>query len=315
LEYIKIKNSDLNVSRICIGGCPMGMYGWGKTNMDDLTASVQAAFESGINFFDTAATYGLGVSETILGKALGKNRSKVVISDKFGVRAEQGKPTVYDNSKEYIISACEESLKRLGTDYIDIYTVHYRDGVTPLAEVVQTLETLRSQGKIRYFALSNVHACDMDEIRECSKYFVSVQNEYSLACRRFESELLAFRDECGLTPFTWGSLGQGILSGKYNESNVDFGADDRRSRDIYVNFHGEKLKQNLETVKVLRQISQKVNKPVSAVAIRFIMDRIRDSVVLIGVKNPNQVHQNVAASDWHLSDEDMQALLAVSAVD
>lgn len=149
----------------------MGMYGWGKTNMDDLTASVQAAFESGINFFDTAATYGLGVSETILGKALGKNRSKVVISDKFGVRAEQGKPTVYDNSKEYIISACEESLKRLGTDYIDIYTVHYRDGVTPLAEVVQTLETLRSQGKIRYFALSNVHACDMDEIRECSKLF------------------------------------------------------------------------------------------------------------------------------------------------
>lgn len=315
MEYIKIKNSDLNVSRICIGACPMGMYGWGKTNMDDLTASVQAAFESGINFFDTAATYGLGVSETILGKALGKNRSKVVISDKFGVRAEQGKPTVYDNSKEYIISACEESLKRLGTDYIDIYTVHYRDGVTPLAEVVQTLETLRSQGKIRYFALSNVHACDMDEIRECSKYFVSVQNEYSLACRRFESELLAFRDECGLTPFTWGSLGQGILSGKYNESNVDFGADDRRSRDIYVNFHGEKLKQNLEMVKVLRQISQKVNKPVSAVAIRFIMDRIRDSVVLIGVKNPNQVHQNVAASDWHLSDEDMQALLAVSAVD
>lgn len=315
MEYLKIKNSDLNVSRICMGGCPMGMYGWGKTNMDDLIASVRAAVENGINFFDTAATYGLGMSETILGKALGEHRSKVVISDKFGVNAEQGKPTVYDNSRNYIISACEDSLKRLGTDYIDIYTVHYRDGVTPLIEVAETLETLRSQGKIRCFALSNVHASDMEEIRECSKYFVSVQNEYSLVCRKFENELIAFRDECGLTPLTWGSLGQGILSGKYDESNVCFGADDRRSRDIYVNFHGEKLKKNLETVKVLRQISEKINKPITAVAIRFIMDRIQDSVVLTGVKNPNQVIQNAAASGWHLSDEDMQALLVASADD
>ena len=86
----------------------MGMYGWGKTNMDDLPASVQAAFESGINFFDTAATYGRGVSETILGKARGKNRSKGVISDKFGVRAEQRKPKDFEKSKEYIITACEE---------------------------------------------------------------------------------------------------------------------------------------------------------------------------------------------------------------
>ncbi len=315
MEYLKIKNSDLNVSRICMGGCPMGMYGWGKTNMDDLVASVRAAVDNGINFFDTAETYGLGASETILGKALGENRSKVVISDKFGVHAEQGKPTVYDNSREYIISACEASLKRLGTDYIDIYTVHYRDGVTPLTDVAETLEKLRSQGKIRYFALSNVHAEDMEEIRECSNYFVSVQNEYSLACRKFENELIAFRDECGLTPFTWGSLGQGILSGKYNENNVCFGADDRRSRDIYVNFHGEKLKKNLEIVKVLGQISQKVEKPIPAVAIRFIMDRLPGSVVLTGVKNPNQVIQNASASDWHLSDEDMQALLAVSADD
>ena len=142
-----------------------------------------------------------------------------------------------------------------------------------------------------------------------------MQNEYSLACRKYEKELLAFRDECGLTPLTWGSLGQGILSGKYNESNVSFGADDRRSRDIYVNFHGEKLKKNLETVKVLRQISQKTGKPVTAVAIRFIMDNINDSAVLTGVKNPAQVLQNVAAVDWHLSDEDMRALLKVSSVD
>ena len=315
MEYIKIKNSDLKVSRICIGGCPMGMYAWGKTNADDLANSVRTALENGINFFDTAATYGLGVSESILGKALGAERSKVVISDKFGVRAEKGKPTVYDNSKDYIISACEDSLKRLGTDYIDIYTVHYRDNKTPLAQVVQTLELLHKQGKIRYFALSNVHTADMQEVREYSKYFVSVQNEYSLACRKYEKELLAFRDECGLTPLTWGSLGQGILSGKYNESNVSFGADDRRSRDIYVNFHGEKLKKNLETVKVLRQISQKTGKPVTAVAIRFIMDNINDSAVLTGVKNPAQVLQNVAAVDWHLSDEDMRALLKVSSVD
>ena len=241
MEYINLKNSSLSVSRICMGGCPLGGYGWGDVQKKDLISAVEQAVECGINFFDTADTYGLGESERLLGNALKGKRHNVVIQDKFGVRAQLGKPTLYDNSKSYIISACEASLKRLCTDYIDIYTVHYRDGKTPLGDVVNTLEQLRREGKIRYFALSNINEKDELELAECKGRFVTFQNEYSLACRKNEKDMFRFRDEFDLTPLTWGSLGQGILTGKYDESNVDFEANDRRSRDIYVNFHGLSL--------------------------------------------------------------------------
>ena len=148
MEYITLKNSDLTVSRFCMGGCPMGGYGWGNVQEQELIDAVHTALEQGVTFFDTAETYGLGQSEITLGKALGNKRQDVIISDKFGVHAKAGQPTFYDNSREYIIDACEGSLKRLQTDYIDLYTIHYRDGKTPLAEVVDTLEYLQKQGKI-----------------------------------------------------------------------------------------------------------------------------------------------------------------------
>lgn len=312
VEYIKLKNSSLNVSRLCMGGCPLGEYGWGKVDERELIRAVETAVFQGVNFFDTADTYGLGTSETLLGKVFRGNRQNVIIQDKFGVRAEPGKRTVYDNSREYIINSCDASLKRLNTDYIDIYVIHYRDGKTPLGDVVETLEYLKKCGKIRYFGLSNIHKDDESEISEYTDKFVTFQDEYSLACRKNEKEMFKFRDDFGLTPLTWGSLGQGILSGKYNENNVNFGSDDRRSRDIYVNFHGEKLKQNLRIVKVLRQIAADRNKPVSAVAVRFILDYIKESAVLVGIKTPQQLEQNVKALDWKLEKEEIESLLSVS---
>lgn len=295
-----------------MGGCPLGGYGWGNVEEKNLILSIKTALDNGINFFDTADTYGLGNSERLLGKALGPERRNVIIQDKFGVRAGSGKPTLYDNSREYIIKACDESLMRLNTDYIDIYVIHYRDGHTPLSEVVDTLEYLKKCGKIRYFGLSNIHGENESELLEYKDKFVTFQDEYSLACRKNEKEMFKFRDEYGLTPLTWGSLGQGILTGKYNENNVDFGSDDRRSRNVYVNFHGEKLKQNLKIVEALKRIAADRNKPVSAVAIRFILDYIKDSGVLVGIKNPAQVLQNVEAMEWQLCTEEIKSLLKIS---
>lgn len=312
MEYITLKNSDLKVSRICMGGCPMGGYGWGKVEENELISAVRASLDNGVNFFDTAETYGLGQSEITLGKALGSDRSKAVISDKFGVHAKKGQPTFYDNSREYIISACEGSLKRLNTDYIDVYTIHYRDGKTPLTEVVDTLKFLQKQGKIRYFGLSNIHDEDKKELSELAGEFVSFQDEYSLACRKNEKDMFSFSEEYNLTPLTWGSLGQGILTGKYNLDNVDFGENDRRSRDIYVNFHGEKLRKNLEIVKVLKWISSQYGRSVASTAIRFILDYIKDSAVLVGVKNPKQLLSNVEATGWNLSDEHIKELCRIS---
>ena len=163
MEYITLKNSELRVSRLCMGGCPMGGYGWGQVEEHELVDAVNAALDQGINFFDTADTYGLGQSEKTLGKALGNRRKDAVIATKFGVRVENGR-TFYDNSPQWIKEACESSLKRLSTDYIDLYQVHYRDGVTPIGEVLQALEQLRSQGKIRYFGLSNLRSRDIPEL-------------------------------------------------------------------------------------------------------------------------------------------------------
>lgn len=311
MEYIKLKNSDLTVSRLCMGGCPMGGYGWGAVQESELIDAVHTALDQGITFFDTADTYGLGQSEVTLGKALGAHRRDVVVASKFGVRVGGGK-TVYDNSPEWIRQALEGSLKRLGTDYIDLYQVHYRDGVTPVGTVVETLEELKRQGFIRSYGLSNIHREDLAELEPYVGSFVSFQDEYSLACRKNEADMVALSEKLRMTPLTWGSLGQGILTGKYTRDNVNFGRDDRRSKEIYVNFHGDKLEKNLEIVEVMKQIAAKYEKPVSAVAVRFILDYLPESVVLCGAKRPNQVSGNVEGTDWKLEEEDVKILDEIS---
>lgn len=310
MEYLTLKNSNLTVSRIGMGGCPMGGYGWGNVQEQELIDAVHAAIDAGITLFDTADTYGLGQSEKTLGKALGQHRKDVVIASKFGVRVRDGK-TVYDNSPEWIQEALEASLKRLGTDYIDLYQIHYRDGVTPLPVVVETLEGLKKKGYIRYYGLSNIHMEDMEEIRPFVGRFVSFQDEYSLACRKNEKDMFDISEQLKMTPITWGSLGQGILTGKYDRNTV-FKSDDRRSRDVYVNFHGKKLLKNLEIVDVMKEIAEGHEKPVSAVAIRYILDYIPGSVVLCGAKRPGQIYGNIAGADWNLTSDEIRKLDFVS---
>ena len=310
MEYINLRNSDLKVSRICMGGCPMGGYGWGDVKEKNLIEAINVAIDNGINFFDNADTYGLGQSEITLGKGLSDRRKDVIIASKFGVRVENGK-TFYDNSPEWINKALENSLKRLGTDYIDLYQVHYRDEVTPLYQVVETLDRLKCKGYIRAYGLSNIHEKDKSELRDFKDKFVSFQDEYSLACRKNESDIISLSKELNITPMTWGSLGQGILTGKYDK-NVTFESNDRRSREIYVNFHGEKLLKNLEIVEMLKKIAKNHGKTVSAVAIRFILDYISDSVVLCGAKKASQIIGNIEGCDWHLTKDEIEMLNSVS---
>ena len=310
MEYITLKNSDLRVSRLCMGGCPMGGHGWGIVQEQELINAVHAALERGINFFDTADTYGLGQSERTLGRALGSRRHKAVIATKFGVRVENGS-TFYDNSPQWIRTACENSLRRLDTDYIDLYQIHYRDGITPMDEVMEVLQDLRREGKIRHFGLSNLGSEALQDLKPYRGQFVSLQNQYSLACRDHEQDMITMSEEMDLNPMTWGSLGQGVLTGKYDR-HVTFGSDDRRSREIYVNFHGEKLLKNLQIVEVLRQVAARYNKPVSAIAVRFILDNLPGSVVLSGAKRPEQILANGEALGWKLDEEMLRELEYIS---
>lgn len=309
MEYINLKNSDLNVSRVCMGGCPMGGYGWGDVQEQELLDAIHVAMEHGLNFFDTADTYGLGQSERTLAKGLGSKRKDVVIESKFGVRTGGGK-TVYDNSPAYIREALEGTLQRLNTDYVDIYTIHYRDE-TPIVDVVDTLVRLREEGKVRYFGLSNIHEDGLAELLPYKGMFVNCQDEYSLACRKFEADLNKVAEEMQLNPLTWGSLGQGILTGKYDRGTM-FGSNDRRSRDIYVNFHGEKLMKNLNIVDVMRPIAEAHGVSVAAVAVRYILDYLKDSVVLVGAKRPSQILGSIEATGWNLTNEEIKALDEIS---
>lgn len=310
MEYITLKNSDLTVSRICMGGCPMGQYGWGAVQEEELLSAVSEAVENGINFFDTADTYGLGTSEKTLAKALDSRKNDVVIADKFGVRVENGH-TFYDNSPEWIEKALAGSLQRLERDYIDLYQIHYRDNVTPIESVVEALERLKEKGYIRYYGLSNIHEDDLGELKKYKGCFVSFQDEYSLACRKNEADIFKAQEQLDISPMTWGSLGQGILTGKYSKDSV-FGKDDRRSRDIYVNFHGEKLAKNLQIVENMKPIAANHGKTPAAAAIRFILDYIPDSVVLCGAKNPGQIRANAEAADWKLEPEELELLDKIS---
>lgn len=310
MEYVTLGKSDLRVSRICMGGCPMGQYGWGDVQEKELLGAISTAIDNGVNFFDTADVYGMGTSEQTLAKGLGTRRSEVVIATKFGVRVENGR-TFYDNSAEWIRKAVEGSLRRLNTDYIDLYQIHYRDGVTPLADVVETLLQLQQQGLIRHFGLSNVFEKDFQEIAALKDYFVSFQDEYSLACRKNEADIQHLAQELSLTPLTWGSLGQGVLTGKYS-ANTCFESNDRRSREIYVNFHGEKFQQNLRIVEAIRPIAAAHGRSIAAVAIRFIMDFLPSSVVLCGAKRPDQILGNIQGADWKLDASELATLNTIS---
>lgn len=293
-----------------MGGCPMGGYGWGDVQENELIDAVHTAIDNGINYFDTADTYGLGQSERTLAKALGNKRKDVVIQSKFGVRFEKS-GTLYDNSSAYIREALEGSLQRLNTDYIDIYTIHYRDGITPIEEIVHTLETLKKEGKIRFFGLSNIASNEVEELLPFKGKFICCQDEFSLACRIHETDLLKVQSDLAVTPLTWGSLGQGILTGKYSR-DCSFSTNDRRSREIYVNFHGEKLEKNLEIVEAMKPIAQAHNVSLASVAIRFILDYLKESVVLFGAKRPAQVLGNLESLSFRLNDHELSLLDNIS---
>lgn len=311
MDTIQLKGISLPVSRLCAGGCPAGEYGWGQVDHAQIEASIRRAFELGINFFDTADTYGLGRSEMNMGEMLHPVRDQVVLATKFGVRVEGGK-TFYDNSPAYIEKALAESLHRLRTDRIDLYQIHYLDGVTPVDTMMEALIRHKRAGSILSIGLSNVTAEQAAAFAPYANELSTFQNHYSLAHRVDEAAIGQIAQTLAIAPMTWGSLGQGVLTGKYG-ANVHFDANDRRSRTIYDNFYGDKLQKNLRIVSVMRPIAESHNVPISAVAVRWILDHLQGSVVIAGMKTPKQAEGNAIALTFALTPDEVKALADISA--
>lgn len=289
IESIRLPELAEPVSRIALGGCPLGGHGWGAVDDTESVAAVRAAVDAGVTFFDTADIYGLGHSEELLSHALAADRHRVTVATKFGVRMGSDNQAFRDVSPAWARSAVEASLRRLRLERIPLYYMHWPDGETCIEDVVGVLADLRAEGKIGAIGLSNVTA---DEVVRATRVATisAVQVQYSLV-DRFEAEtLLQTTRRLSIPLITWGSLAQGLLTGKYDEKSV-FPPTDRRSR--YENFQHPKLAENMRVVRRLQEISATAGEKPGQLAIRWLLDRPGVGAVLFGAKNVSQVAENV----------------------
>jgi len=307
MEYKKLGQTNLKISVIGFGGCPISGHGWGDVKDKDSINAIHKALELGINFFDTADVYGLGHSEEILSKALGKHRKKIVIATKVGLRwNKKTKKTEHDLSKKHIIRAIEESLKRLRINCIPLYQIHYRDPKVPIRETMETLEKLKKQGKIQHIGCSNF---SKELITEFQKYgrIESIQESYNILNRKIEKKIIPICNKLKIGTLVYGPLSQGLLTGKYDKKSK-FDSNDRRSRNTYENFHGKKFETNLKIIKIIKKIAKKYDKTCTQMALRWILENPSITSVIVGAKNPKQITENVKAIEWKLNNKDKKTI-------
>jgi aryl-alcohol dehydrogenase-like predicted oxidoreductase len=313
MEYVQLGGSPLTVSRLGFGCDPIGGHGWGPIDADEAAQAIRAAADWGVTLFVTADCYGLGASERLLGAALQGRRQDVVIASKFGVRIGNDGRSYYDNSPAWLDSALDASLARLRTDRIDLYQVHYWDRATPIGAIFDRLERKRDDGKIGYYGVTNIDLPD-DAVDPIPPGLVSVSFEYSLANRQHEDRIRSAIDRLGLTFLSWGSLGQGVLTGKYDHHHRP-GDGDRRNRPTYGNFHGRRFDRNLEIVDALRACGQDRARSPAQLAMRWILDRFDNAVVLAGIKSRAQLRENLGMMNWGFDTQDFARLDRLSRAD
>lgn len=293
-----------SITTIGFGCWAMGGAGWaGSWGPQDDQMSIEAihsALESGINWFDTAAVYGLGHSEEVLGKALGSRRKDVVVATKFGtVWDEQG--NLSDRaSYDSVMRECDASLSRLGTDYIDLYQQHWPDRVgTPVEETMRALEDLTNAGKVRYVGVSNY---DLPLLQRALRvrHIDSLQPQFSLFHREPESDLLPFCEERGIGVVAYSPLASGLLGGTYTADKT-FPEGDWRAGDP--DFSGEGLRRNLEKVERLRRVAERFGKTVPQLAIAWVLSNPAITSAIVGVRRPEHIQGVLPAADFHLDAE------------
>ncbi len=305
MEYRKIGKTDLKVSRIAFGCYPIGGHNWGKVKDSDSISAVRKALDLGINFFDTADIYGLGHSEEVLSKALDNCRKTTVIMTKVGLRWDaRRKVATHDLSAEHIKKSVEASLRRLRIERIPLYQIHYPDRKTPPSETMDALLKLRKEGKIQHIGASNI---SLKLIEEFQKYgrIESLQIPYNIFNQEFSKTARIIFKKWGISSFSYGSLAQGLLTGKFDQ-NTKFGKDDHRSKDR--NFKGKRFLDNLALVEEIRKLGVKYNKTCSQVALNWILKNYYITAVLVGAKTPEQVEQNIGALHWQLNNRDYELI-------
>lgn len=317
MNYRRMGNSGLMVSEICFGVMTFtANKGWkhvGKIEQKEADRLIKIALDEGINIFDTADIYSSGISETMLGMALGKRRSEAVVATKFGFRMEEG-PNGDGLSRKRIIKACEESLKRLNTDYIDLYQIHSDDFTTPIEETLSALDQLVKDGKIRYIGCSNYTAWQLvkaiyeAKINNWEK-LVSLQAYYNLLGRDLELDLLPACINQGIGVMVWGPLQGGILSGKYHNVKKWPSGTRITSNEFSRPYKKEK---EITVLNAIEQIADERNISMAQVSINYLLRKKGISTVVIGATSEEQLKENIYASGFELNNEEMKTLNKLS---
>lgn len=314
MDYKLLGRSGLRVSELALGTMGFGTdWGWGVP-LEESRAILEAYVNTGGNFLDTAVNYTNGSSEKIIGELVKQNRGSYVIATKYSLRRAEGNPNAAGNSRKNMVESVETSLKRLQTDYIDLYYIHAWDYLTPVEEVMRGLDDLVRQGKVLYIGVSDTPAWvvsmanTLAELRGWSR-FVGLQIRYSLADRAAERELLPMARALDLAVLPWSVLGAGVLTGKYN---LDRQAQGRAQRwDI--------PDRSFKVAQTVMDIAQETGCTASQIAIAWVLAQQRPAtapiIPIIAARSVMQLQDNLAALDVKLSPDQMQRLDAVTKID
>lgn len=315
MEFRQLGHSGLKVPVLSFGTGTFGGKGelfkdWGKTDVAEATKLLDICLEAGCNFFDTADVYSQGVSEEILGQAIGSRRDQVLISTKATFRTGPGHNDL-GSSRHHLIKACEASLRRLNTDYIDVYHLHGFDAVTPVEEVLSTLDDLVRSGKVRYIACSNFSGWHLMKSLDVSRRYgwsryVAHQAYYSLIGREFEWELMPLAVDQHVATMVWSPLGWGRLTGKIRRGQPL----PKESRLHNTAEWGPPVDDEYlySVVDALDEVAKETGKTIPQIALNWLLQRPSVANVVIGARNEEQLRANLAAVGWNLTAEQVKRL-------
>jgi aryl-alcohol dehydrogenase-like predicted oxidoreductase len=314
VEQRPFGQTGLEVSAVGFGCWEIG-GGYGSIEVQDFNAAVSRALDLGINCFDTAEGYGMGASERALGEALGARRSEAVIVSKFGMNYRD-KPNLRDSSRERVFASIDKTLKNLGTDYLDVYLVHWPDRLTPFEETMTALDEVVKDGKVRFVGLSNFKREEIEACMQVRRVDV-VQYGWHMFDRRMQREILPFCADNGIGFMAYGSLGYGLLSGSLTPDST-FAKDDWRARAAGGGLAGMRLfdalfgadafPRNLAIIEEMKAFAAKRGKSLPQLALRWATAHPTVSTSLVGCRNVAEVEDNAGAIGWSLSDEDVAEL-------
>ncbi|HEX7221043.1 MAG TPA: aldo/keto reductase [Burkholderiales bacterium] len=323
MDYRRLGGSGFMVPELTLGTGTFGggnefFKAWGSADVKEATRMVDICLEAGVTMFDSADGYSNGLAEEILGQAIKGRRDKVLISTKGTFRRGPG-PNDVGSSRHSLLRAVEASLKRLGTDYIDLYQLHSFDAMTPVEEALQTLDDLVRAGKIRYIGCSNFSGWHlMKSLAISERYglarYVAHQAYYSLIGRDYEWELMPLALDQKIGTVVWSPLGWGRLTGKFRRGQPP--PKDNRLNSPSQAGRGPQVSDDYlyKVVDALDAVSREVGKTIAQVALNWLLGRPSIATVIVGARNEEQLRQNLGAIGWKLSAEQVKKLDAASAV-